>query len=1343
MKASVNKKLIAILTPIGAVVLAGIILLIVFLTGGFTKTDLDFVGIEGMEQVNIDTNNRIVALSVDSAVSVIDTKKLLTSKGTTLILYSDPECTKLVDTMELQDGENIFYAKILDKKDGEKIWVIKINKEKSGSGDVDNPDDPVLTVKSISLVSATNVYTLNQAFEDELNVEYSDGSIEKIAVTSDMLTNFSTSSVGKKSVTLAYGNLRLNFDIIVRDVADSKYLVGVEVESFKNSYQLDCQFLGGTLKLKYNDGTDAIILLTEAMLSNFKTDTLGDNSATINYLGFGANASYNVKQAFEQVDIHRFDSLLAQAIGLVNSKLNGNSFSGSYEEALWILTSDVDPRINQVIDMLNESLTSIGITNGQVESLLNLFINKLYPAFDKAFDPERMGEGPYSATFIDKDVLEQFADCFSDLMNIFDSNDITNIVYSLNYDKLNEGYDNGEEVIHSLPDLIAALGADKTFFEDINGGIKENLIINKSSREDFGNQMLSSYAFLEDFIAFNKADFVTAFNLIEDMLRARSGIFDLYPASEMINTIKFAGDVFKSISIAFANQDIVSSLIDMLAGSNFWPKYYLQAGIGDFAGFVSEIIEDLTLSDMTDFVNYYIDYNDTQAKQSIIIGKLFIDKWEEISKAQQANIILYLDSIIASPTEDIALKIVDYFYFSSEYYIDNLEDMSDEDINIVDQELDKLWDLFMPLEESEDFYVQVTLYRDIIVRKGTSLKEMLDYYAGNIQACYVANGEEFIINIVTSGEGFLINIYDGIVGYDSSVAGKQEFYIYSNGKRATVPFYVVDETTEITYTSYEAASYKNTVALGGEISFLAPFSSMINYYIPEIGYYDYFYESFYDGVMPVKQTDLYNVKTDIATIGDATLTGFYIVNDIILGNVYMPFSYYVYDENDIQIIEFIELDRSNTFVKGENFEGVTLRYWGNNYDSNEILLTNDMISNFDNNLIGLQTITITIGDYVGYFDVFVVNEIDEELVIEIQAYPYQDIYMVNDIISKEDIQVSKYYNNGNGWSVDDEDFEISYDTSKEGICEITVTAYGYEITTCVKVISASYAETITNIEFRGDHTKYYYFEGEEIEYNIEDEETSLIVTYGGGYDYAYYSALELSAEAKFTSNFDSTTPGVKKLYFMYDGVKIKGSYYYTIYATSSTTEVAYVWVSYCNEMTLNFDPINIGVLNLDYVYPYQDPTQVRFSDPRVTITGLDTSKVGETTFVVEFEDWKVTVDTYVYDPDTEDFVTAIRKLFLYDSVYYVGEDPSSIDLTFDAELFYYDWSSRNYDLYITGEDVIAKYLVEGTGVDTSTAGTKSFKVELSAYFDENNINYFEGIGEIELFYTVIERPSER
>ena len=147
-------------------------------------------------------------------------------------------------------------------------------------------------LESIELISKPLKTVYIQNYE-ELNITggkirliYSDETTEEIDITSDMITGFDNSKLGDQILTISYGGKTTTFNITVVE----KELVGIDVIEIplKNTYIQNYEKLdvtGGKIRLIYNDQSTEDINMTIEMITGFDNSQLGENILTVTYEG--------------------------------------------------------------------------------------------------------------------------------------------------------------------------------------------------------------------------------------------------------------------------------------------------------------------------------------------------------------------------------------------------------------------------------------------------------------------------------------------------------------------------------------------------------------------------------------------------------------------------------------------------------------------------------------------------------------------------------------------------------------------------------------------------------------------------------------------------------------------------------------------------------------------------------------------------------------------------------------------------------------------------------------------------------------------------------------------------
>lgn len=144
-------------------------------------------------------------------------------------------------------------------------------------------------------------YYVGEAFPSDANivVTYASGISKKMALTMDMVTNFSTETIGTVTLTISFDNLSKEFNITIKEDVISS----IEVVDLQSVYYIGDEFLSGLLQINYASGNIELITLTKEMVSDFTTETAGEKTLTINYNDISTTYLITVKenQAIELV----------------------------------------------------------------------------------------------------------------------------------------------------------------------------------------------------------------------------------------------------------------------------------------------------------------------------------------------------------------------------------------------------------------------------------------------------------------------------------------------------------------------------------------------------------------------------------------------------------------------------------------------------------------------------------------------------------------------------------------------------------------------------------------------------------------------------------------------------------------------------------------------------------------------------------------------------------------------------------------------------------------------------------------------------------------------------------
>lgn len=129
----------------------------------------------------------------------------------------------------------------------------------------------------------------------KLKINYDNLESDIIDITSDMVTGFDNSELGKQTLTVTYKGLTTKFNVVI----NKKELTNITINSkptkteyIQNYEELDVT--GGKIDLQYNDASKETIDITSDMISGFDNTQLGKQTLTVNYDGKTTTYEINI-----------------------------------------------------------------------------------------------------------------------------------------------------------------------------------------------------------------------------------------------------------------------------------------------------------------------------------------------------------------------------------------------------------------------------------------------------------------------------------------------------------------------------------------------------------------------------------------------------------------------------------------------------------------------------------------------------------------------------------------------------------------------------------------------------------------------------------------------------------------------------------------------------------------------------------------------------------------------------------------------------------------------------------------------------------------------------------------
>ncbi len=273
-----------------------------------------------------------------------------------------------------------------------------------------------------------------------------------------------------------------------------------------------------------------------------------------------------------------------------------------------------------------------------------------------------------------------------------------------------------------------------------------------------------------------------------------------------------------------------------------------------------------------------------------------------------------------------------------------------------------------------------------------------------------------------------------------------------------------------------------------------------------------------------------NGKTATVSLNDADVTGF---NNRVVGTQTLTVHYMEKTAQfevkiiakSVSRISVASVPDVVTYLEGKDelsADGGKITVYYNNDTEDEIFMDASMLSGFDCDTVGMQTITVTYGGKTAFFEVEVIAKTLEK--IELLSAPAKKTYREKkDTLNLSGARIHLIYNNGTTAPLEITDEMVSgFDNSVIGKQTITVTYMGKTTTFEVEII----AKTAMSISVPQKPDKLTYLEG-------KDE---LDVT--GGVITVYYdndSTSTMFMMPDMITGFDNSKPGTQTLTVTYLG----------------------------------------------------------------------------------------------------------------------------------------------------------------------------------------------------------------
>ena len=234
------------------------------------------------------------------------------------------------------------------------------------------------TAMQLATPFQTNYYTHSTLNVDggTLVIVLENGATEEVTLTSDMISNFDTSSPGEKTLTITHRSFSLDIDYTVVDAEVSSLAVYTQ---FKTEYFVGDSFdvTGGKLLVTYADSNSEFVDVTAEMISNFNNTTSGTRFLTITYKGFSITYSYKIKPVeLSTIKVNtpfKTEYFAGESLDVTGGKLL-LTYNNGTTEIIDITASMVSNFNNAYVDGTQKSLT---ITYNHLTVTLNYTIKEV------------------------------------------------------------------------------------------------------------------------------------------------------------------------------------------------------------------------------------------------------------------------------------------------------------------------------------------------------------------------------------------------------------------------------------------------------------------------------------------------------------------------------------------------------------------------------------------------------------------------------------------------------------------------------------------------------------------------------------------------------------------------------------------------------------------------------------------------------------------------------------------------------------------------------------------------------------------------------------------------------
>ena len=389
-----------------------------------------------------------------------------------------------------------------------------------------------------------------------------------------------------------------------------------------------------------------------------------------------------------------------------------------------------------------------------------------------------------------------------------------------------------------------------------------------------------------------------------------------------------------------------------------------------------------------------------------------------------------------------------------------------------------------------------------------------------------------------------------------------------------------------------------------------------------------------------------------------------------------------------EIVEIVVLDGYiNEYPLNEsgfNNSGMMIEVRYNDETTEEVPVTESMLSGFDSSSLGIKTMTVNYDGFTATFEI----EIVEPTVtgISVENLPNKTEYLQNyEMLDLEGAKLQVSYNNGTTQIIDvTEDMVTGFDNSVIGTNIITVSYEGFETTFEIEIVEA----TVIGIEISEDPLKIEYIQNYE---ELDVEGAKILVSYNNG------TTQTIDVTEDMVTGFDNSEIGTNVITVSYEGFTD------TFEVEIVEKEIVKIEVigSYVREYPLNAAEFDNSGMTIEV--RYNDESTELVPVLASMLSGFDSSSIGIKTMTVNYYGFETTFEIEIVPEENK--ITSLTLVEGPNKTEYIQEY-ETLDLTgIVLEIEYSDGTTEAVDV----NDTII------SGFDNSVLGMQTITIEYEGF----------------------------